>query len=486
MIGLSLPQSSQHVAIIGGGASGTLAAVHLMHRAAARELPLTITMIDDHGRHGRGVAYSTSDDAHLLNAVAGQMSALPSDRDHLIRWANRAGRRHGVVGGTEVTATTFLSRRAYGRYLLDTLAESERQAAPYAHLTRITAEAVAIRACPAGRRLRVVLASGEAIHSDAAVLATGLPAGRLPFETPATDRVITDPWQPGALTGILQASGPTSVAIIGTGLTMLDLAVTITAANPRAVVHAVSRHGLLPRTHPGTVAPSRPVWLPVFSGTSGPVRLTDLMRRLRAAVAANPENWHDVMCAVRPLVPDLWRRMPARDQQLFLRYLARYWEIHRHLVPPATASRVTALRTGGRLTVQRGRVLRARQADGGLRVLVDDGLDIAELRADWLVNASGPATDVTQAATPLLRDLFATGTVRPDPLRLGIDAAASGAVLDTWGTASDVLFTLGPPLKGLWYETVAVPEIRDQAAGLADLITSTASAGQRDRSGSAA
>jgi uncharacterized NAD(P)/FAD-binding protein YdhS len=482
----TLPGRMQHVVIIGGGASGTLTAVQLMRCGAARELPLAVTMIDQHGRHGRGVAYSTSNDAHLLNAMAGQMSALPADRDHLIRWANGPGRCHQGGRGAGVTASTFLSRRAYGRYLLDTLAEAERQAAPHARLTRITAEAVAIRGGSPGRPVRVLLAGGSAVDADAAVLATGHLAGRLPFDVPATGRVIADPWQPGALAGLLDATGPTSAVIIGTGLTMLDLAVTITAANPRAVVHAISRHGLLPRAHPGRLGPARPVWLPVVSGTSAPVRLTDLTRRIRAAIAANPANWHDVMCALRPLVPDLWRRMPTADQELFLRSLARYWEIHRHLVPPATASRITALRSSGRLVVHSGRVLRVGQADGGLRVLVDDGLDIAELQADWLVNATGPGADVTHAPTPLLRDLFATGTARPDPLRLGIDAAASGAVLDAGGARSDILFTLGPPLKGLWYETGAIPEIRDQAAALADLIARSARTEQRDRSGSAA
>ena len=70
-----------------------------------------------------------------------------------------------------------------------------------------------------------------------------------------------------------------------------------------------------------------------------------------------------------------------------------------------------------------------------------------------------------------MADLFATGLARPDPLRLGIDAAPDGAVLDRAGSASDVLFTLGPPLRGLWYETTAIPEIREQAAALARRIT---------------
>jgi uncharacterized NAD(P)/FAD-binding protein YdhS len=56
---------------------------------------------------------------------------------------------------------------------------------------------------------------------------------------------------------------------------------------------------------------------------------------------------------------------------------------------------------------------------------------------------------------------------RPDPLRLGIDATAQGAVIDSAGVPSDAIYALGPPLRGLWYETTAVPEIREQAATLA-------------------
>ena len=40
------------------------------------------------------------------------------------------------------------------------------------------------------------------------------------------------------------------------------------------------------------------------------------------------------------------------------------------------------------------------------------------------------------------------------------------------------MFTLGPLLRGRWYETTAIPEIRDQAAVLARfLLTSRALAG---------
>jgi len=472
------------VAIVGGGASGTLTAVQLLRSGAARGVSLRVALIDQHGRHGLGVAYSTDREDHLLNAVAGQMSAFPADPDHLIRWANTPG-PGGRPVDQDVTDTTFLPRPAYGRYLRDVLAEAERDARPAGQLTRLTAEVIAIRRNDTGPAVRVVFGDGH-LDADVVVLATGNTPAALPFDAASSSRVIIDPWRPGALAGLLGCAAARSVVIVGTGLTTLDLAVAITSVSPRVVVHAVSRHGLLPRTHPGNrPRPDRPVWLPVISRTTEPVRLTELSWQLRAAIAANPENWHDVLCSLRPYVPGLWRRMPIADKRAFLRHLARYWEIHRHLVPAPTASRVAALRVGGQLVIHRGRVQAVRPAGEQLRVLVESGDDTVELRADWIVNGTGSTTDVTVAASPLLRELFRAGLARPDPLRLGIDASVQGAVVDSAGTPSDVLYTLGPPLRGLWYETTAIPEIRQQAAALAQLITSDHRQGER-RPGSAA
>jgi uncharacterized NAD(P)/FAD-binding protein YdhS len=459
------------VAIIGGGASGTLTAVQLLHGAADSGVGLRIVLIDEHGRHGLGVAYSTDHDAHLLNAVAGQMSAFPDDPGHLIRWANAADNNSRLAPHV-VSATTFLPRAAYGWYLRDVLADAEWRARPAGQLTRLTEKVVAVRHSETGSRLRVMLGDGH-LDADAAVLAVGNAPVALPFYTRPTSRIISDPWRPSALAGLLGCTGPRTVVIVGTGLTMVDLAIAITAADPDVVVHAVSRHGLLPRTHPGVrPQPERPAWLPVVSRTTEQVRLTKLVRQVRTAVAANPADWHDVLCALRPHVPGLWRQLPVADKRAFLRHVARYWEIHRHLVPPPTASRVAALRLAGRLVIHRGQVRAVRPQGERMRVLLDSGADAVELQADWLVNGTGATTDVTANASPLLRDLFRSGLARPDPLRLGIDASADGAVIDSAGTPSDVLYTLGPPLRGLWYETTAIPEIRAQAAALARLITS--------------
>ncbi len=286
---------------------------------------------------------------------------------------------------------------------------------------------------------------------------------------------------------------------------MLDVATAVTG-DPRTTVRAVSRHGMLPQVHRGRGGPADSIWLPALSDTGDPVRLPELIWQVRSAMASRPNHWQDVVDAVRPHVPGLWRRLPDRDKQLFVRHVARYWEVHRHRMPPATARRITELRCTGRLSVLRGRItgitevpavpagLPAAGTAAGtpatagaperLRIRMEQDISVTDLSAGWLINATGPGTDLTRTTDPLLRDLLGRGLARPDPLRLGLDASLDGAVLDAAGTPSTTLFTLGPPLRGIRYETTAIPEIRDQAAALAGLLTAAPPA--RQHPGSAA
>jgi len=459
------------IAVVGGGASGTLAVVHLLQRlrpAPAGSAPLRICLIDQHGRHGLGRAYATSHPGHLLNSPAGGMSAVAGDPGHLTRWADAAGLQHDG----------FLPRRDYGRYLTDLLSSAEHHARAAARVTRITATVTEISEAGPHRPLRLRLTSGGPIDADAVVLATGSlpPASARPM--PGGARYLADPWAPGALD---RAADGRPVLIIGTGLTMLDAAMAVTDADPRTVVHAVSRHALLPREHrptPALAAPALPapaLAAPALSAPAlpglvpgvGPVRLARLVREVRAAAERHPGDWQDLVDALRPHVPGLWARLSPADQRLFLRRYARYWEVHRHRVPPATAARVARLRAAGRLRLLPGQVIAAWDEPDGIRARIAAEGSVTDLTAGWLVNATGPAADVTKVADPLLRGLLDSGLIRPDPHRLGLDVGPGNTVLDASGRPSDRIFALGPLLRGRRYETTAIPEIRDQAAVVA-------------------
>jgi uncharacterized NAD(P)/FAD-binding protein YdhS len=441
------------VAVIGAGASGTLAATFLLRAAAAARTPVRIALIDRYGQHGLGRAYATEHPAHLLNSPVDRMSAVAADPGHLAHWAAANGLRHDG----------FLSRAAFGCYLRELLADAERAARPTATVARITADVVRLSYGGLGRPLRLHLAAQGRIDADAAVLATGNQPPAAPFPVPASPRYIGDPWVPGALDGVADGS---PVVILGTGLTMLDVAISLTGAHPRTVVRAVSRHALVPREHR---APSgNAVATPVLEVPDlNPVDLPGLIRSVRVAAAQAPDGWQAVVDALRPDLPGLWQRLSLPDKRLFLRHVARYWEVHRHRMPPATARRIDQLRSAGRLCVQRGRIVAVEEKPAGLCVRIEQGGRVTEVAAGWLVNATGPAPDITATTEPLLRGLLDSGLARPDPLRLGLEVDARGALISASGRPSDRIVALGPPLRGQLYETTAIPEIRDQAAALA-------------------
>jgi uncharacterized NAD(P)/FAD-binding protein YdhS len=176
------------VAVLGGGASGALAATALLERSGA-----DVIVVEPRPRLGRGVAYSTPDPQHRLNVPAGSMSAYPDDPDHLLRWLS--GR-----GGDEGTPLSFPRRSTYGVYLAETLRDAgERRPG---RLTHLRDSATALR--PSAGGWDVVLHSGASFHADAAVLAVGAAPSR-----PAADwqrglhgdpRYIEDPWADDAIT----------------------------------------------------------------------------------------------------------------------------------------------------------------------------------------------------------------------------------------------------------------------------------------------
>jgi len=388
------------IAVIGGGASGTLATICLLREAAGRGIPLRVALIDRHGRHGLGQAYSTRHPAHLLNSPAGAMSAVAGDPGHLTRWAAEAG----------LPRDGFLPRSAYGRYLTELLTAAERSARPAARASRITSEVVAMRRSGHGRALRLHLAADGRIDADAVVLATGNLPPAPPCPVPQGHRYIADPWEPGALE---EAADGSPVAVLGTGLTMLDVAIALTDAHPGTAVHAISRHALLPREHNWPRAAAAVSAGPVIRQPAAPLRLTALLRDIRVGVAAYPGDWQDLVDALRPQVPRLWEQLPEQDKRLFLRRLARYWEVHRHRVPPPTARRAAALTSAGWLTVHRGHIAAVSEQHDGVRVRIDHGGSATGLAVGWLINCTGPAADITATVDPLLRHLLDSGLARP-------------------------------------------------------------------------
>ena len=444
------------IAIVGGGASGVLTALHLLRRRA----PVRIVLVEDRPRIGRGLAYSTACDAHLLNVPAAGMSAYPDEPDHFVRWART--RCPGVQPGS------FLPRRLYGEYLewcLDDEVAAARRRTPF---TAVSGRVTGLATGPGGAGLR--LAGGETFWASQVVLALGNSAA----PAPATGRApgaVRDAWNGAAVHGV-PAGRP--VVLIGTGLTAVDTILSLEESGFDGPIHAVSRRGLLPRAH--TAAPPEGEATADEAAPGGPPPV--LARQLVAAIRADirvaealGRDWRAVVDGLRPRTQALWSALPEAEQARLHRHALRYWEVHRHRMAPEVAGRIERLRRSGRLRITAGRVLSVTAVSGGASVTVRPrgsrgaGSEIT-LEAGAVIRCTGPHDRLDALGDPLLDGLFAEGDAVPGPLGLGLAVDADGRVLDRAGEPSDTLWAVGPLRRGALLETTAVPEIREQAAAL--------------------
>lgn len=434
---------TRHVAIVGGGFSGTMLAVQLLRRGKAR-----VILIERSGAPGRGLAYGAAHSTHLLNVRAGAMSAYPDDPAHFARWLEAR------EGGD---AATFVPRLLYADYIQEQLRDAV--AASPGRFELIEDEAADIETTPAGTR--ITLSGGRSLDSDVAVLAIGNSPPKPPRMLAEADlpanRFFADPWLQGATEGL--ASGD-KVLVIGTGLTMVDLALLLEQRGFAGSILALSRRGLLPRAHAAGPPPEPRSEVPTTAASQ-------LLREVRERGKAN--GWRQAVDALRPVTQALWQAAAPETRGRFLRHLRPWWDVHRHRIAPEIHARIQSMIDKGQLRVDAGKLVSAANRPDGIEIgwRPRGASGTEQIEVARIINCTGPEADLRGSADPLLRTLVERGTIRPDPLGIGIDVDGESRVFGADGRAQDNLFAVGPVTRGTFWEIVAVPDIRTQVAGVA-------------------
>lgn len=418
------------VAIIGGGASGALMAIRLLRGGFAGKLAL----VSKDAKVGRGIAYGGEDPHHLLNIRSGNMSLYPESPCDFVDWlADRGLDREGLN-------ESFQPRILFGEYLCDNLESAVSASACLVDF--MLDEAVSLTA--SGQDCRIGLRSGGELTARAVVLALG----NLPTKAPKAceaigchPRWIGNPWKPHVLA---QVKNGDTVAILGTGLTMVDVVISLKAQGHMGMILARSRHGLLPQVHR----------LDCKKPAEAPTTVHELIRACRRA----DDDWRGVVDCVRNRTAETWAALPWRQRQRIYQRLVPFWNVHRHRIPEAVAVLIDQLRRDGSLDI-RGGMLAAASACGDSVNLKFKGEAVS---ADWLINCTGPSGDWRGARLPILESAVSEGLLQYDPLGLGI-------VVDEEGCASPgKVWALGPMCRGCRLETTAIPEIRAQARLIAE------------------
>ena len=456
------------IAVIGGGAAGVILSAHLL-RAATPPGPgrsVRVVLVDPAETPGRGLPYRTTDPRHTLNAVVARLSAFDDDPEHLLRWCASAG--------VPAEPGTFLQRADFGRYLTELLDDVPVPAgSEVRHVRGTVVDVTEVGGGADGEvgdgsahgsgtadapGVLLTLADGGTLRADAAVLALGTPPPvRLPEYEPWGDRYVADPWSPDLDD---RAAGARRILVVGTGLTTLDVVAHLHALLPEATFTAVSRGGVLPAAHAKDPLPPA-VEVDLDGAPTGTLAgAVDQVRQHVTDERAAGRDWRAVIDAVRPQVNPTWARLTAAEQATFQREHARSWENVRHRMSHAMRSHVDQLLADGVLTLGTVAEVRAAHAGDG------DGWDTSAF--DLVVGATGLPALTSPGWNPLVDALLARGLVRPHRLGTGLDLTADAALVDAAGIGHPRLRAMGLARRGLEWECTSVPDLRRQAAQLAD------------------
>ncbi|MBP5943202.1 MULTISPECIES: FAD/NAD(P)-binding protein [unclassified Pseudomonas] len=462
---------NQHadILIIGGGLSGTMLAVQLLRRPGQRR----ILVIEPRAELGRGEAYSAVELGHTLNGNAARMSVDPDNPDDLTQWLAE----HIAAGGWPESAEQqvpvselFPPRGLFGVYVQQRLAEARNVGAQMGStVEHICAEAVDLQINKDS--VQLTLNNGQQLHGAYAVLATGMfPAARTPQkQSSGLNAAALDPWDVAAMR---QLDAQSSVLIIGSGLTMVDAVVSLEQAGHRGPIEVFSRHGLLPH-----VRRQPPAWVDFLAedhGIRSPRQLLRELRRHCRDAIAQGIDWQAPLDTVRAHIGRLWSQATDVQRRQFVRHVRPWWESHHHRSPPLSAQLVERLQSEGRLRIHAASfkgLEPCAQSGVSIRIRPRGEAQTCVLHGAALINSSGIEYDWRRVARPLPQQLLARGLILPGPLALGIAAATDGGVVDEHGQAASRLFAMGPPLRGMWWESTAVTDVALQAKALAARLT---------------
>jgi uncharacterized NAD(P)/FAD-binding protein YdhS len=430
------------IAIIGGGVSGTLTAFHLVRHGT----PARVILIDPRPDFGLGLAYSTPSLRHLLNVPAGKISALPDQPDHFLNWLRE---------NYDQTATekAFAPRAVYGRYMQSLLTSASL-------VEQEIATVVDIRLQGSGGVL--TLDNGCELRADLIVLATG---HFDPAPLPGITKAVSDSalyhhnaWAAETYEG-LPPDAP--VALIGTGLTGVDVVLRLRELGHRGRIIAVSRHGIFPNRHDdGT--PLRSSAIP----SDSPATCVAYLRAVHAAIRGGAE-WRAAIDSLRKTTNELWLRLPIEEKKRFRRHLQRRWDVVRHRMAPSVADIIESELRNGTLHIREGHLKAVDASPTGAYVTVRTHDGSESFYVDRVINCTGPSINYRRVPSTLLQNLFKRGLVASGPLGTGFHCSEYGAVVDASGLISEIIFNLGPGRLGDLLESIAIPEIRQQAVALA-------------------
>jgi len=490
---------SLRIGVVGGGAS----AVCLLDALAQRDVVPTAIVLFEPSQHlWRGRAYQPDATTVRVNAPPDDMSVRFGDVGHFESWVRARQLLLGPVADhiDPRSGARFVPRAMYGDYL-----EQSARAA----LVRLVG-----RGCQVELVREVVTAAdrtddgvalttprGDRYEVDYAVLCVGGGRPTDLFGLAGAPGFVPDPYP--VARGLSGVPRDQDVAVIGCGLTAVDVVLALAAGGHRGGIRLLSRRGVLPAVRQRPIdyelrhfTPTRFRAMAARGETctlddviavmrteladSG-VRLEDVVRELDATGAEEPVgrlrrqllSVHDSWLGLRILQravpdtgPDVWPLLPEHEKNVLLQSHYRTIMSICCPMPPSSATTLLSLVDSGQLEVVRGLEAVTPVAGGGFEVVAEG----VARSADVVVNAvNAPTHRIPPRAEPLISSLVGQDVARRHP-RGGLHVERATSRLTVDNRPDHRLYALGDLAAGSLFFTFGVPSLVDRAYDIAGAV----------------
>lgn len=451
------------VAIVGGGFTGAVLAIHLAKRRRGKDA-VRIILFEPRDRLGPGLAYSTTEPTHRINVPAGKMTVYPDDPESFVRFATDAGAFAQDPDAFAASGLPYPRRSVFGDYVT-------AQITPYLHsgvIEHRKTSVSAIEKTASGWLLRGQ--DGGTVSADVAVIAVSHPAPTVPsaFATLKDHpKFIADATRDSALDSI---SASDSILLVGNGLTSADVIATLKAKGHNGSILAISRRGLRSRGH--AVSDQEP-----FGDFLSPpsVRASDLLHRVRITLRQAQDaglSWHAVLDALRAQGQEIWQALPIAERRRLARFVRPFWDVHRFRIAPQVEHVLNDAIKAGQLSIRAGSVKSAVLAGQGFEVRLRSPKAHlpSSLYVDAIIVTTGPAHGGILTSQPFLDGLHNAGVLSNCETGLGIACDLNAVARDQHGVAVPGMFIAGPLARGTFGELMGLPQVTEHAIFVADQV----------------
>ena len=433
------------IAIIGGGISGTLTVLNCIKQS---KKPISIIWFDTHNNFCKGYAYSTIEEGHLLNVRANNMSIFFDEPTHFTQWLNQHYPHYNP--------TDFVPRKIFGEYVND-IFENTKKTNQLVFITQLAEEVISIDKLDDSFELKtkntylvqkLVLAFGNFLPPHPKSISS---------DYISSENYFQNAFHPSLTHKILNKN---NITIIGSGLTMIDVVISLSKNKYKGLIHIISPHAYVPDVHHENAFPSVSPFIEEKKIYSLSEILSIVNKQLKIAKnqGLNPHSIIDVM---RPYFQNIWVNFSIDEKHQFLRHLRHKWGVARHRAPMQSMIVFQELISNNKIGLIKGRVFDIKYSEKNFVIFYSNSQQSSQtLKTDLIINCTGPEADYTKIKMPLIQNLLKNQIITPNFIKYGINAQKDGQI-------SQNVYTLGPPLKGVLWESTAVPEISAQAYKLA-------------------